>query len=113
MIGPYEVEVRVHSYRNPTGRCDGCREENNTDPGCCDELTIRPMDETCPKSCDTTLVICTTPLESDGTNYQTFIQASTIFIDCNDSLEFDSSSFGLSNPALLVEDKTWEVRKLL
>ena len=53
------VEVRVHSYRNPSGRCDRCRVDGNPVPGCCDEPgVIRPTTSRCPQTCDTGFAYC-------------------------------------------------------
>ena len=115
MIGAYEVEVRAHSYLNPTGRCDECREDNNPDPGCCDESTIRPIDETCPVvRCDTAMTICERPVystvELTGVNCQNTnfsITGSGFFIDTN-SLNFSIASFfRISNPLVLSRAQAW------
>ena len=59
------MEERAHSYLNPTGRCDECREDSNQDPGCCDEFTIRPIDENCLLAlCDPTMIVCFRPVDS-------------------------------------------------
>ena len=122
MIGEYEVEVRVHSYLNPTGRCDECREDNNPDPGCCDESTIRPIDETCPVvRCDTTMIICSRPVNSTvevtgvncpGLNNMT---GSELYFNTI-SREFSLGPlnfFGLANPLELSSPGAWVVSALL
>ena len=46
MGGSYRVEVSIHTYNNPSGRCDEC--QPGPDPGCCDETSIRLADTPCP-----------------------------------------------------------------
>ena len=50
--GAYVVEVTLHSYSNPSGRCDQC--QDGSEPGCCDEPFIRPAGQACPSNstCD-------------------------------------------------------------
>jgi hypothetical protein len=55
-MGDYVVEVRFYSYRNPSGRCDGCGNEDI--PACCDEDDTRPIGEECRGICDTTMIYC-------------------------------------------------------
>ena len=121
MIGEYELEVRAHSYLNPTGRCDECRVDNNPDPGCCDESTIRPIDETCPAaSCDTSMIICfrtvgstieLTGISCQNTNLN---KNGTIFYFNINSLDFSQVSFfELDNPLVLSSPGAWEVSNLL
>ena len=115
MIGEYEVEVRVHSYHNPTGRCDECQEDhsNSDRPGCCDEerdINTCSLQETC----DTSVGLCIRPLGSTGTNCAGIVNGTTIEYDTN-YLDFESSPelkfFGLSNPILMVNRRPWMVRK--
>ena len=104
-----ELEVTVHSYLNPTGRCDECREDNNPDPGCCDESTIRPRDETCPIQCDPAMTICFRPVDStveltgvSCPNTTINITGTRLFFDMN-SFDFSVYSFfGITNPLMLL-----------
>ena len=114
------MEVRAHSYLNPTGRCDECQEDNNTDPGCCDESTIRPIDETCPaaESCDTSMIICYRPVDSTeeltGVTCQNQYSDGPLILPDTNSLDFSIESyFGLSNPTVLFGDEAWVVSILL
>ena len=120
MIGEYEVEVRVHSYHNPTGRCDECQEDSNSDqPGCCDEAEERELN-TClmQETCDTSAGLCIRPLGSTGTNCaanQGMVNGTTIEYDTN-YLDFESSPelefFGIPNPISATFIGPWMVRKL-
>ena len=100
------MEVRAHSYLNPTGRCDECQEDNNPDPGCCDESTIRPRDETCPVRCDTTMNICLrsvgSTVELTGVTCPTSnINGTGLFLNTN-SLDFSINPFfEIANPLML------------
>ena len=116
------MEVRAHSYLNPTGRCDECRVDNNPDPGCCDESTIRPIDETCPVGglvgCDTSIDICfrqinsTVELSCESPN--TLI-GTTFYFNTN-SRNFSlgpSGFFGLANPLVHFSFGAWMVSTLI
>ena len=112
------MDITAHSYLNPTGRCDECREDNNPDPGCCDESTIRPIDETCPVvQCDPTIIICFRPVDStveltgvSCQNENLNITGTRLFSDTN-SLDFSllSTFFGLANPLVLTSSQAWVV----
>ena len=112
MIGAFEVEVTVHSYLNPTGRCDECREDNNPDiPGCCDESTITPLNETCPVACDPTTIVCIRPVRSTGVHCQLENQqlGAHLFRDTN-ILNFQFITFfGMPNPRPVTSVEAWEV----
>ena len=121
MVGLYEIDITHHSYLNPTGRCDECREDNNPDPGCCDEATIRPINDTCPaaESCDTAMIICFRPVDSTeeltGVSCRnTLTGIVTLFPDTN-HLDFSllSTFFGLPNPYVIFGDVAWVVSILL
>ena len=118
MIGDYEVEVRAHSYLNPTGRCDECQEDNNPDPGCCDESTIRPIDETCPVGglvgCDTSIDICFRPVNStvELSCESPNSLIGTVFYSNTNSRDFSlgpSGFFGLANPLVQFSFGAWMV----
>ena len=116
MIGEYEVEVRVHSYHNPTGRCDECQEDhsNSDRPGCCDEerdLDVCSLQETCDTSAD----LCIRPLGSTATSCSDEeIINGTLQVSDTNYLDFESFSgfFGLLNPISATVIGPWIVRKL-
>ena len=113
----YEVEVRVHSYLNPTGRCAGCRTDNNTGPGCCDELLIRSSDESCSleeDTCDPTVDYCIRPLGETGEDCPEgqIVLSPSAFEETNNFtfFSFTPSFFGVENPLLIVAENTpWTV----
>ena len=111
------MEVRVHSYHNPTGRCDECQEDSNSDrPGCCDEerdLDVCSLQETC----DTSAGLCIRPLgytATDCTDQE--IIPGTIRVPDTNYLEFELDSFagffGLPNPMSTINFGPWMVRML-
>ena len=112
VIGAYEVDVRVHSYHNPTGRCNECRVDRNSDrPGCCDEerdLDVCSARETC----DTFANLCIRPLESTVTSCAVTISGRTLMFNTN-YIDFESLSdfFGLPNPLLFLNNDGVMVRK--
>lgn len=113
MTGQTQVEVTVHSYLNPTGRCDECRIANNSNPGCCDEDIVRPLNETCPADsiCDPVIAYCSRPLGSTNCS----LVVPDLFVINSNSVNFDSASlpvlFGLTNPPVLLfeENEPWAV----
>lgn len=122
--GNYEVEVTVHSYLNPTGRCAGCGTDSNQDPGCCDELPIDrlfQLDLSCPvleDTCDPTVDYCVRPLGETGGECPEgqVVLSPTAFGETNNFtfIPFYTSSapsfFGVENPLLIVaEDTPWAV----
>ena len=115
MIGEYEVDVRLHSYLNPTGRCDECRVDRNSDrPGCCDEERDRDMCSV-QETCDTSADFCIRPLRSIDTSCaanQKRVNGTTIEINTN-NLDFERSGdfFGLHNTIPLFGIGSWMVRK--
>ena len=104
------VEVRVHSYRNPSGRCDECRVDGNLDPGCCDEPgVIRPIAMECPQMCDTGIVYCIRP--SGQTQECQLNQAvpSRFFLRNTNNLNFGDDILGLPNPIEEFDVEAWRV----
>jgi hypothetical protein len=118
MIADYEVEVTIHTYQNPTGRCDECRRPGFSNPGCCDEAFIRPPNlpcETTTDTCDTTVDYCIRELRStaaDCSAGQTVL--STFAFPETNRYEYMStlspSFFGVDNPLLVIgHNKSWTV----
>lgn len=110
MSGSYLVEVRVHSYRNPSGRCDACRAPDNPVPGCCDEVSIRPLDEECPENCDTSVDICLRALRATGISCEPdqLFMADGVGVNTN-SFNFGSGFFGFPNPGTISGTQAWVV----
>ena len=109
MKGSYLAEVRVHSYRNPSGRCDGCRVAGATIPGCCDEIPIRPITETCPALCDTSLDYCIRSLrDTSGVCPPDQTVLGQAFGGDRNSFNFRGDSFfGLPNPIVEFDTQAW------
>lgn len=114
VIADYEVEVTVHSYQNPTGRCDGCRQSGIPNPGCCDETFIRPSSMSCEiaaDTCDTTVDYCIRDLRSTANGCQedqTFF--SPFAVEETNAYSISPSFFGVNNPLLIVgHNKSWTV----
>ena len=107
--GSYVMEVSVHSYRNPTGRCDEC--QPGPDPGCCDETSVRPANEECPENstCDPFLAYCTRPI--GGICSTDDILLSNMFFLNTNNVNFDlaGSLFGLDNPLVVERNEPWSV----
>ena len=61
--GDYILEVRTHSYNNPTNRCAGCRMGLN-DAGCCDDFSV--FECTGDLRCDNYFYYCLRTLWSVG-----------------------------------------------
>ena len=104
------VEVRVHSYRNPSGRCDECREDGNPDPGCCDEPgVIRPTTSRCPQTCDTAFTYCirlsgqTQECHLDNAEYSYRYETNT------NNLNFGDDILGIPNPIEESDVEAWRV----
>ena len=99
--GRYEVEVRLVSYNNPTGRCPGCRLSGNDEVGCCDTFRV----ETCEDSqrCDSFFVYCLRPLNSTVEGGCANFETKTSNSNLNDGpVDFSRSTvLGLPNPFLL------------
>lgn len=108
MAATTEVEVKVHSYRNPSSRCDECRSPDNLDPRCCDETSLRPLGDVCPVTCDTAMGVCVRPLGSTGI---TCLQMSLglVFFQQTNSLDFADDFFRFTNPWILQSNGVWRV----
>ena len=105
------VEVRVHSYRNPSGRCDGCRVPGNPVPGCCDEGFIRSRTLRCPQNetCDTGIVYC---IRSSGQTQECQLNQavpSRFFGSNTNNLNFGDDILGLPNPIEEFDFEAWRV----
>ena len=115
--GSYIVEVNVHNYVNPTGRCDGCQAGN--DPGCCDENDVRPASDGCPTTapmaavCDPFIAYCSVPL-GDPTcdpRARTDGNFSRLFRSDSNGIDFDAegSLLGTELPLIIEGDEPWRV----
>ena len=65
MSGSYVVDITLHSYMNPSGRCALCQDQDSSGTslaGCCDEDFVRPSSQACPSTsaCDPILTWCNT-----------------------------------------------------
>ena len=103
------VEVTVHSFSNPTGRCDGC--QSGSTPGCCDESSIRPSFELCPSTsaCDPFVQYCFTrfvggPCGPLSTSMFYMMDSNTL-----NNLEDSSSIFDGNNVLRIARDEPWSV----
>lgn len=109
VMGSYVVELRVHSYHNPSGRCDQCGEASRTNPWCCDETSPTSPDRLCPNdSCDTLMVIS----ESVGGGpYQLLPGGGQLKLNTN-SIELspeDHTFFKYQNPIVRLHKSAWMV----
>ena len=97
------VEVTLHSYSNPTGRCDEC--QDGPEPGCCDEFFVRPAGQACPMSsaCDTIIQHCVR--EDTGLMCDSF----TYYSGDTNSLDIDNSVHSLDNPVIVRGEEPWDV----
>ena len=105
------VEVRVHSYSNPSGRCDGCRVDGIPVPGCCDERFIRTTSR-CPQTntCDTGIAYC---IRSSGQTQECQLNQavpSELFVSNTNNFNFgDGDDIGLPNPIEEFDVEAWRV----
>ena len=118
MGADYEVTVTIHSYQNPTGRCDGCRQSVGGVPGCCDEPFIRPLWQDCPitdVTCDTAVDYCIRSLGStmDSCPEGEIVYAPYAVEESNTySMSYSHSRtfFGMDNPLIIVgQNRPWTV----
>ena len=110
MSGSYRVEVGIHTYDNPTGRCDECQQ--GPDPGCCDETSTRPADQQCPTSptCDTFFRY--RHCDKDNGNACEGVQPTfSLFGPDTNSVDFDNRNFNI-NPVIVEENEPWNVSNL-
>ena len=120
--GLYNLQVRMHNYTNPTGKCPSCVEVLSPEPGCCDRHgQLGSCDS---YRCDTyfTYILralgssktgenCTTA-DPDNTSLH---WRQTSLPNINDGrINFsDSTVLGLDNPLTLGGwDNSWNVRNL-
>ena len=111
--GSYVVDVNVHSYWNPSGRCDECQE--GPEPGCCDETEVRPADDPCPITavCDTIIFYCAVPL-GDHICAPTSGLYSKLYNPNANSLDFDAEGtlIGTELPLIIEGDEPWRVSNI-
>ena len=97
------VEVTLHSYSNPTGRCDQC--QSGLQPGCCDESFVRSSYQSCPsyRACDTIVSHCIG--HADGPVCDAF----TFYSPDTNSLTIDYSIHSADNPVTVRGEEPWNV----
>ena len=89
------MEVELHGYHNPTGRCRGCLFEERR--GCCD--LFRTIDCEGDLQCDSYFVYCLAISQGCAPNSQRRISTSN---ENDGPLDFSSSLvLGLENPLIL------------
>ena len=103
MNGDYNVEVKVFSYYNPTGRCRVCpRENGNGTRSCCDDFDHFG---TCDGSrrCDSYFIYCLRPFGMTGGDCTGFTQRRSTANENDESTDFSTRStvLGLENPLIL------------
>ena len=112
--GSYIVEVNVHNYQNPSGRCEDCQEGNDPGPGCCDEEGVRPLTESCPVVCDTLIAYCSLPLGNVNITCDPGADgnSSRFFTYDSNSIDFDAEGtlLGTDLPLIIEGDEPWNVR---
>ena len=111
------MEVNVHNYQNPSGRCDGCQEGNI--PGCCDEDFVRSVNDGCliagPMAavCDPFVAYCSVPLGAPTCDpgASTDGDFSLLFRNNTNSIDFDAegSLLGTELPLIIEGDEPWNV----
>ena len=116
--GSYIVEVNVHNYQNPSGRCAECQWPwPGRSPGCCDEDFIRPASQGCPGTgpmaavCDPFITYCSVPLGDPTCNPNTEGSMSAFFRPDTNSIDFDAegSLLGTELPLTIEGDEPWRV----
>ena len=100
--GDYNVEVKIFSYDNPTGRCRSCRRENGDGiRSCCDDFSHF---DSCSgdRRCDSYFIYCLRPFGMTRPSCSGFTQKmSTVNID-DRSINFSRNKvLGLNNPLIL------------
>ena len=110
MTADYIVNVTVHSYSNPTGRCVACGGATTALPGCCDVLFSVPLNQRCPidfNTCDTALHYCFQAMGLTGDC--PLMLAPRVLINRRE-FDFDDTFFGLDNPVVIRErNGPWQV----
>ena len=105
------VEVRVYSYSNPSGRCDGCVPRNSVS-GCCDERergVIKPTTSKCPQTCDTGIFYC---IRLSGQTQECQLNQavqSRSYKPNTNNLNFTDDILGLPNPIEEYAVEAWRV----
>ena len=89
--GDYEVVVGVHSFSNPSGRCEECHSLVDSRPRCCDANSFMPS---CPTpTCDTRINFCFRPHGQPGLGCPgKLIQPASFFTNTN-NFTFGSNFF--------------------
>ena len=110
VLGDYEVVVRVHSFSNPSGRCDECRSsEDDPRPLCCGATSFT---SSCPNAtCDTSIDYCFRPLGLGQTGPDCpfgLFQPTRFSFDTN-NFTFRDDFFGFPNPRTFTNDRAWMV----
>ena len=114
--GSYIVEVNVHSYHNPSGRCAEC--QDGPEPGCCDETFVRPLDQACPNTslCDPIMLALYAPpirgtsgFVSTGDAAMTVAIPESFRVNAN-SIDFDSDQVADFNH-VIEREEPWNVRQ--
>ena len=105
--GSYIVDVTLHTYRNPSGRCQQC--QSGPDVGCCDETFVRPLFQSCNASaCDPIILYCNTEYiggDCGSLSASTFYTRDASFLDLSGS----SSIFDGDNTVTIQSDNPWRV----
>ena len=98
------MEVTLHSYRNPTGRCDKC--QVGTQPGCCDETLVRSASEQCPltSACDTAFTYCV-----ERNRVTTCPVFSGSYLENTNSIILEGTEDELENPIEFRGEEPWNV----
>ena len=116
MRGSYEVEVTIHSYRNPEGRRCGlisnCYQTTLVPPGCCDEDTIRPRNQSCQinrNTCDTGIAYCVLPLGSTQPCPFMEMVNSDFEVNTNIFTDIGNMFLGINNPIEIQSSVPWRV----
>ena len=105
------MEVNVHSYQNPSGRCAEC--QDGAEPGCCDETVVRPANETCPSTsaCDTLIAYCDVPLGDPPCMPEMGDYSPNFRPNSSTTIDFDAEGtlLGLDQPLTVEQDEPWIV----
>ena len=109
VFGDYEVEIRAHSFSNPSGRCEECRLPGDSGPRCCDATFFTPS---CPATptCDTKINSCFRPLKQTGPDCPPgqLVKPPVFLLDIN-NYTFGNDFFGFSNPEISTFGGAWMV----
>ena len=101
--GAYNVEVKIFSYDNPTGRCQDCPrdDEDSRIRSCCDDFNHFGS---CggDRRCDSYFIYCLRPFGMTGGNCTGFTQRMSMVNTDDESIDFSRNKvLGLENPLLL------------